>query len=211
MPHIAASRCLCARPHLNPEAVRPFDFRHARHPLALLFQTRYNRMASRTVLVLDVLRSIVLFFVAGVCEIGGGWLVWQSVREGKPWWYCLLGAGVLVGYGFVMTLQPEVVGDDFGRLDAAYGGVFIGMSFAWGRIFDNMQLHTGDLIGGLLCIAGVVVILAWPQGRAGAPGGDTRSSSINSSGTGPGTGGTVWVGCANTSASIAGALEQSTV
>jgi drug/metabolite transporter superfamily protein YnfA len=169
-------------------------------------------MASRTLLVLDVLRSIVLFFVAGVCEIGGGWLVWQSLREGKPWWYCLLGAVVLAGYGFVMTLQPEVVGDDFGRLDAAYGGVFIGMSFAWGRIFDDMQLRTGDLIGGLLCLAGVVVILAWPQGRAGASGGDTRcSSSTNSSVTGHGTGGTEWVGCANTSASVAGALEQSTV
>ena len=68
--------------------------------------------------------------------------------------------------GFVLTLQPQAAGNEFGRLDAAYGGVFIGMSFLWGRVFDKMQLDCGDLIGSVLCLAGVVVILAWPRGDA---------------------------------------------
>ena len=41
-------------------------------------------------------------------------------------------------------------------------------------VFDDMQLHTGNLISDLLCLASLVVILAWPQGRAGAPVGDTH-------------------------------------
>lgn len=117
---------------------------------------------------LSLLRSAALFFMAGVGEIGGGWLIWQCVREHKPWWWAVLGALALIGYGFVLTQQPEAAGTEFGRMDAAYGGVFIGMSFLWGRIFDKMRLDLGDLIGSVLCLAGVIVILGWPRGPSGA-------------------------------------------
>jgi len=62
--------------------------------------------------------SVLLFCIAGVTEIGGGWLVWQSIREERPWWWALCGAVVLVAYGFVPTLQPT---DNFGRIFAVYG------------------------------------------------------------------------------------------
>jgi small multidrug resistance family-3 protein len=117
---------------------------------------------------LAVLRSAALFLLAGLGEIGGGWLVWQAVRERKPWWWAALGGACLVAYGFVPTLQPAAAGDEFGRIDAAYGGMFIGMSFAWGRALDGMRLDLGDLIGGCLCLAGVVVILAWPRAPGAA-------------------------------------------
>eukprot|EP00966_Prymnesium_polylepis_P172809 3996616-Prymnesium_polylepis.1 len=70
----------------------------------------------------SVLQSASLFVVAGLTEIGGGWLVWQAVRERRPWWWAVLGAAALVGYGYVPTWQPEAAGSEFGRLDAAYGG-----------------------------------------------------------------------------------------
>ncbi|EOD06507.1 hypothetical protein EMIHUDRAFT_68676, partial [Emiliania huxleyi CCMP1516] len=85
----------------------------------------------------------ILFFVAGVAEIGGGWLVWQAVREQKPRWWAVAGGAVLVLYGFVPTLQPL---NDFGRLYAVYGGVFIGMSFVWGYLFDGIVPDTGDWV-----------------------------------------------------------------
>ena len=46
-----------------------------------------------------VMRSVALFVVAAVAEIGGAWLVWQGVREhrGLLW----AGAGV-IGLGVIM-------------------------------------------------------------------------------------------------------------
>ena len=76
----------------------------------------------------DVARSVALFVLAALAEIGGAWLVWQGVREhrGLLW----VGAGVLAlgAYGFVATLQPDA---HFGRILAAYGGVFVAGSLAW--------------------------------------------------------------------------------
>ncbi len=76
--------------------------------------------------VADVFRSGALFILAGLAEIGGGWLVWQHVRGAKPWWWTLIGAAALIAYGFIPTLQPAAASDDFGRVSACYGGVFIG-------------------------------------------------------------------------------------
>ena len=91
----------------------------------------------------------ILFFVAGVAEIGGGWLVWQAVREQKPWWWAVAGGAVLMLYGFVPTLQPL---NDFGRLYAVYGGVFIGLSFVWGYLFDGIVPDTGDWVGSIVAL-----------------------------------------------------------
>lgn len=111
-----------------------------------------------------ILRSVGLFVVAAVLEIGGAWLVWQGVREhrGLLW----VGAGVIgLGlYGFVATLQPDA---EFGRILAAYGGVFVAGSLAWGVVADGYRPDRYDVIGALVCLAGVAVIMYAP--RTGAP------------------------------------------
>ena len=117
-----------------------------------------------------LLRLSSLFIAAGLFEIGGGWLVWQRVRLGAPWQYAAIGGAALVAYGLVATLQPVAAGD-FGRIDAAYGGAFILMSFAWSRVVDGMRFDLSersfsDLMGGLLCLMGVALILVWPRGAA---------------------------------------------
>ena len=93
-------------------------------------------------------------------EIGGGWLVWQAVREQKPRWWAVAGGAVLMLYGFVPTLQPL---NDFGRLYAVYGGVFIGMSFVWGYLFDGIVPDTGDWVGSTVALLGVALVLFWPR------------------------------------------------
>ena len=103
----------------------------------------------------------VLFLLTGLAEIGGGWLVWQAVREGKPWWWALLGSLTLVVYGFIPTLQPLT---DFGRLYAVYGGLFIAMSYIWGVRFDGLKTDRGDVIGSIVALVGVGIALLWPRG-----------------------------------------------
>jgi small multidrug resistance family-3 protein len=109
---------------------------------------------------MTVARSLVLFLVAAVAEIGGAWLVWQGVREdrGLLW----VGAGVLaLGlYGFVATLQPEA---NFGRILAAYGGVFVVGSLGWGVALDGFRPDRYDLAGALICLIGVTVIMYSPR------------------------------------------------
>ncbi len=107
-----------------------------------------------------IVKSVMLFVVAGFCEIGGGYLVWLWLREGKSAWVALAGAVVLILYGIIPTLQPA----SFGRVYAAYGGVFVVMSILWGWKVDNVMPDRFDLIGGLICLAGVSVIMYWPRG-----------------------------------------------
>ena len=108
----------------------------------------------------DTLRSVLLFVLAAVAEIGGAWLVWQSVREhrGVAW----VGAGIvaLAAYGFVATLQPDA---NFGRILAAYGGIFVAGSLAWGRFVDGFRPDRFDYAGSAICLVGVAVIMYAPR------------------------------------------------
>lgn len=107
-----------------------------------------------------VLRSSLLFLVAAVAEIGGAWLVWRGVREHRGWVWIGAGLIALGLYGFVATLQPDV---HFGRILAAYGGVFVAGSLAWGMAFDGFRPDRWDVIGALVCLAGVAVIMYAPR------------------------------------------------
>jgi len=104
-------------------------------------------------------RSLFYFVLAGLCEIGGGYLIWLWLREGKSPWYALPGAIVLMLYGIIPTLQPA----NFGRVYAAYGGIFIVMAIIWGWLVDKIVPDKFDLIGGLVALAGVFIIMYWPR------------------------------------------------
>ena len=100
-----------------------------------------------------------LFVTAGLCEIGGGYLVWQAWRGPASWLVGVLGALLLVIYGIVPTYQPA----HFGRVYAAYGGVFVVLSVLWGWGIDKIAPDRFDLIGAALCLAGVGVIMYTPR------------------------------------------------
>lgn len=110
---------------------------------------------------MGVARSVALFVLAALCEIGGAWLVWQGVREhrGVAW----IGAGIaaLGAYGFVATLQDDAA---FGRILAAYGGIFVAGSLAWGMVVDGFRPDRFDIIGATTCLVGVAVIMYAPRG-----------------------------------------------
>ncbi|MBU4597640.1 MAG: YnfA family protein [Desulfarculus sp.] len=107
-----------------------------------------------------IIKSIIYFILAGLCEIGGGYLVWLWLREGRPILYGLTGGAILILYGVIPTLQPA----NFGRIYAAYGGVFIVLSILWGWKIDGVTPDRFDVIGGLIALIGVAVIMYWPRG-----------------------------------------------
>jgi small multidrug resistance family-3 protein len=109
---------------------------------------------------MEVIKSLAYFILAGLFEIGGGYLMWLWLREGKGLWYGVFGAFILVLYGIVPTLQPA----NFGRVYAAYGGIFIVLSLLWGWKVDNILPDRFDVIGGFIALVGVLIIMYWPRG-----------------------------------------------
>ena len=109
---------------------------------------------------MTITKSIVLFIVAALFEIGGAWLVWQGWREHRGLWFIAAGVVALGAYGFVATFQPD---PNFGRILAAYGGVFVAGSLAWGMIVDKFRPDRYDIVGALICLAGVAVIMYAPR------------------------------------------------
>ncbi len=92
------------------------------------------------------------------------------MRESKPLFWALLGAAILAAYGIVAALQPI---SEFGRVYAAYDGIFIALSLAWGVVVDGFRPDRYDLLGALICVAGVVKLsllhpeaslTGWPNG-----------------------------------------------
>lgn len=109
---------------------------------------------------MTVLRSVLLFVLAAAAEIGGAWLVWRGVREHRGLLWTGAGLVALGAYGFVATLQPDAA---FGRVLAAYGGVFVVGSLLWGAALDGFRPDRYDLLGAALCLLGVAVIMYAPR------------------------------------------------
>ncbi|MER7134537.1 YnfA family protein [Streptosporangium saharense] len=110
---------------------------------------------------MTVVRSLSLFALAALAEIGGAWLIWQGWRENRGLWWIAAGVVALGVYGFAATFQPD---PDFGRILAAYGGVFVAGSLAWGMIVDGFRPGLWDFVGAGICLVGVAVIMYAPRG-----------------------------------------------
>ena len=105
-------------------------------------------------------RSLALFLAAAVAEIGGAWLVWQGVREGRGPAWTIAGILALAAYGFAATFQPD---PHFGRILAAYGGIFVAGSLLWGVVVDGFRPDRFDILGAVMCLVGVAVIMYAPR------------------------------------------------
>jgi small multidrug resistance family-3 protein len=107
-----------------------------------------------------IFRSMLLFVLAAVAEIGGAWLIWQGLREHRGILWIAVGIISLGFYGFVAAFQPD---PNFGRVLAAYGGIFVAGSLTWGMVVDGFRPDRYDLIGASLCLLGVAVIMYSPR------------------------------------------------
>lgn len=110
---------------------------------------------------MEIAKSLFYFLIAGIFEIGGGYLVWLWLRGGKGILYGAAGAIILILYGIVPTLQPPNA--SFGRVYATYGGIFIILSILWGWQVDKVVPDKFDLIGGFIALIGVAIIMYAPR------------------------------------------------
>lgn len=106
-----------------------------------------------------ILLSLLFFFIAGLCEIGGGYLVWLWLREDMSWVLGVIGGFILFLYGIVPTFQPSY----FHRIYAAYGGVFIAMALLWGLLFERVIPDFYDVLGATIAIIGIIIIYYVPR------------------------------------------------
>lgn len=100
-----------------------------------------------------------LFFAAAIAEIGGGYLIWIWIKKKKSILLGLIGAVTLFIYGIIPTLQPA----SFGRVYAAYGGIFILSSIVWGALIDKKKPDKYEIVGSLVVILGAVIIYYSPR------------------------------------------------
>ena len=106
-----------------------------------------------------IIVTLTLFFTAAFAEIGGGYLVWLWLRKNKVLLFGLVGGMVLFVYGIIQTLQPA----NFGRVYAAYGGIFVPLSIIWGALVDKKRPDRYELVGSLIAISRAAIIFYAPR------------------------------------------------
>ena len=105
------------------------------------------------------LKTVALFILAGICEIGGGFLVWRWLRDEKSIWFGIAGSFLLVLYGVLAAFQPT----NFTKTYVIYGGIFILISMVWGYLFDNFKPDSYDVLGSIILIIGISIIYFIPR------------------------------------------------
>jgi small multidrug resistance family-3 protein len=104
-------------------------------------------------------QSALVFAIAGLCEIGGGWLVWQFWRNERSWLLGLAGGVALLLYGIIPTYQEA----HFGCVYPAYGGAFMVLSLLWGAVVVGNRPDVPDMVGAAVALAGMAIIMYWPR------------------------------------------------
>ena len=103
-----------------------------------------------------VLRTAAILLVAVLGELGGVYAVWRWRRLGASIWLVPIGLAGLLAYAVVQTYQPEA---RFGRLYAAYAGVFLLGAMTWSWALEGIKPDRFDVWGAVLVLAGSAMIL----------------------------------------------------
>jgi small multidrug resistance family-3 protein len=105
---------------------------------------------------MDVAKTFAIYIAAALGELGGTYCYWRWLKEKGPVWLPVLGLVALLGYAVIQTYQPE---SRYGRVYAAYAGIFLVGAMAWGWLIDGNAPDRFDVIGGVIALVGVVVVL----------------------------------------------------
>lgn len=106
------------------------------------------------------MRTFALYLLTALAEIVGCYLPWLWLRQGASAWLLLPAAASLGLFAWLLTLHP----DASGRVYAAYGGVYVVVALLWLWWVDGVRPTHWDVVGGLVCLAGMAIIAWAPRG-----------------------------------------------
>ncbi len=109
--------------------------------------------------MIDMLTSIGIFIFAALLEISGGYLIWRWLKNHQGKIIGLIGGLILFSYSVVMTLQPE----NFGKVYAAYGGIFVIFSLLWGYWIDKKKPDRFEIFGSIVVLIGISIMFYFPR------------------------------------------------
>jgi len=109
--------------------------------------------------LIDMLTSLSIFFFAALLEIGGGYLIWRWLKNHQGKIIGLIGGLILFSYAIIMTLQPE----NFGKVYATYGGIFVVSSLLWGYWIDKKKPDRFEIFGSIVVLIGIAIMFYFPR------------------------------------------------
>ena len=107
--------------------------------------------------------SVAVYIAAALAEIAGCFAFWGYARLGKPLWWLVPGAALLILFAWLLTLIESPFA---GRAYAAYGGIYIACSLVWLWTAEGARPDRWDVIGAAICVIGAIVILFGPRSLA---------------------------------------------
>ena len=113
----------------------------------------------QVIVISSIIVPFIVFIIAAIAEIGGGYLVWLWLRKKKTYLLGIVGGIIMFLYGIVPTFQPA----EFGRVYAAYGGIFIISSILWGMTVEKKRPDRYEIIGSLVAVLGSIIIFYTPR------------------------------------------------
>lgn len=108
---------------------------------------------------MNFLFVLLLFVITAIAEIVGCYLPYLWLKQGKSAWLLLPAAASLSMFAWLLSLHPTATG----RVYAAYGGVYITVAICWLWLVDGVGPSRWDLVGVVVCLAGMAIIMLAPR------------------------------------------------
>ncbi|RYZ94549.1 MAG: YnfA family protein [Sphingobacteriaceae bacterium] len=103
-------------------------------------------------------KTFFLFFITAIAEIGGCYLPYLWLKQGKSVWLLVPAALSLALFAWLLTLHPTASG----RVYAAYGGVYVFVAVLWLWGVDGIRPTSWDIVGATVALAGMAIIMFAP-------------------------------------------------
>ncbi len=104
---------------------------------------------------MELVKAVGLFAVTALAEIVGCYLPYLWLKQDKSILLLVPAAVSLALFVWLLTLHPTSAG----RVNAAYGGVYISVAMLWLWLVDAVKPTLSDVTGVALCLVGVGVIM----------------------------------------------------